>query len=579
MIFAVRCNMPSFKEVRFEPGFNVVLADRTKESTKRDSRNGLGKTTLIEIIHYCLGARAPSNRGLRIASLKGWSFTLEMQINDRQLAVTRSTDHPRWIQLDGDVRDLSSVGERMEGFFTLDVNIWTSLLGDLFFGLNTEHSGKYRPSFRSLFSYFARRGRDAFASPFVHNRSQQEWDKQINNAYLLGLSWEHASQLRELKDEENALNGLRRAVQAGLLQGMIGTLGNLEAERARLELEVQQHSKALNDFRVHPQYEEIELEVNQLTSAIQKLMNSNIVDGRLADLYRNSLEEDQVPDSAEFLEVYREVGFAMPALVRHRLEEVEEFHKQLLTNRQAYLESEIQSIETKRTRRKLQISARIERRAKLLEVLRTHGALHEFTRLQELHLDVISRRNDIDNQIANLRRFEQGRSEVRVKRELLLQDARREFEERRYAREEAINIFNSKSEELYSAPGNLVVDIVNNGFRFDVEILRSGSQGIDNMKIFCYDHLLAQLWSHKKPYPGFLIHDSTIFDGVDERQVANAIELGQRESETNGYQYVCALNSDTLPYDDFSPGFDLNRYVRIRFTDASEEGGLLGIRY
>ena len=55
MIIAVRSNMPSFNEIELKPGFNVVLADRTKESTKRDSRNGLGKTTLVEIIHFCLG--------------------------------------------------------------------------------------------------------------------------------------------------------------------------------------------------------------------------------------------------------------------------------------------------------------------------------------------------------------------------------------------------------------------------------------------------------------------------------------------------------------------------------------------
>ena len=66
---------------------------------------------------------------------------------------------------------------------------------------------------------------------------------------------------------------------------------------------------------------------------------------------------------------------------------------------------------------------------------------------------------------------------------------------------------------------------------------------------------------------------------MDERQVAHALELGQRESEDMGFQYICTLNSDKLPFDDFSPGFDLSQFVRLRFTDESEEGGLLGIRY
>ena len=579
MILAVRSNMPSFKEVKFHPGFNVVLADRTKHSARRDSRNGLGKTTLIEIIHFCLGAQTRNNQGLMVDPLKEWSFTLEMRVNDRELIVTRSTDDPHWINVDGDVQGLSSFGQRLRGTSRLRVNDWNLLLGELFFGLSQDPIVKYHPTFRSLFSYLVRRGRDAFASPFIHNRAQQEWDKQVNNAFLLGLGWEHAGKLQELKDEDNLLKALRRAAREGLLEGMIGTLGNLEAERARLESEVRQRSKSLSNFRVHPQYEEIEKEANELTSTIHQLTNANLVDSRLADLYRGSLEEDQAPVTEEVLEVYQAVNVTMPELVHRRLDEVEDFHRQILANRRAYLESEIQRVDTNRNQRNLQIQTGVERRAQLLEVLSTFGALQEYTRLQELHLDVIAKRNDIESRITNLKRFEQGKSQVRVKKELLLQTARREFEERRERREEAINIFNAKSQELYKAPGNLVVDVIDKGFNFNVEIMRSGSQGINSMKIFCYDHMLAQLWVNKQPSPGLLIHDSTIFDGVDERQVAQALELAQREAEHRGFQYICTLNSDTLPSSDFSPGFDLNRFVRLRFTDESEEGGLLGIRY
>ena len=579
MIVAVRSNKPSFKEVELQPGFNVVLADRTKESTRRDSRNGLGKTTLIEIIHFCLGGQARRHQGLMVTPLKGWTFTLEMSVGGRELLATRSIDTPSRVRIEGDLRGLFGPSERLDGTHELRINDWNSLLGELLFGLDRAPTSKYHPTFRSLFSYLARRGRDAFLSPFNHYRTQREWDKQVNNAFLLGLEWGHAGRLQDLKDRGNLLNGLRRAAQEGLLAGMIGSLGNLEAERTRLDSNVRSRSVSLNSFRVHPQYEQLEQEANELTSIVQELANANLVDGRLVALYRSSLEEDQAPDVEEVLEVYQVMGVTMPNLIRRRLEDVQDFHRQILVNRRLYLESEIQRIEANRSRRELQLQAAIERRAQLLDVLRTHGALQEYTRLQELHLDLIARRNDLDNRIENLRRFEQGRSEIRVNRELLLQTARREFEERRESRESAINVFNSKSEELYSAPGNLVLDVGDAGFRFDVEIMRSGSQGIDNMKIFCYDQMLAQLWANEEPSPGLLIHDSTIFDGVDERQVALALELAQREAERLGFQYVCTLNSDMLPSADFSSGFDINQFVRLRLTDESVEGGLLGIRY
>ena len=571
--------MPYFKKVEFREGFNVILADRTKDSTRLDSRNGLGKTTLIEIIHFCLGAQARRNQGLLVTSLKGWQFTVEMLIDDREVAVTRSTDNPNRIHLEGDTRDLPG-SQDLSGGLVLRAAQWNSLLAEMFFDFRSEGSSRrYKPTFRSLFSYAVRRGRDSFASPFAHHRAQREWDKQVNNAFLLGLAWEHASQIQELKDEGNLLNGLRRAAQEGLLEGMIGSLGNLEAERARLETHIRRNSQVLQTFRVHPQYREIEQEANRLTSEIQQLLNNNLADGRLIELYLGSLESDQGPESEDVLEVYELVGVTMPDLVRRRLDEVQDFHLQLLTNRRDYLQSEIQRIESNMGERELQIQAKTEERAQLLEILQTHGALQEYTSLQELHLRSVARRNDIESRITNLRRFEQGRREVRVKRELLLQTALREFEERREAREEAINSFNANSESLYSAPGNLVVDVADTGFKFDVEIMRSGSQGINSMKIFCYDLMLAQLWSKRRPSPRLLIHDSTIFDGVDERQTAQALELAQKEADRLGFQYICALNSDALPSADFSPDFDLDRFVRLRLTDESEEGGLLGIRY
>ena len=580
MILSVRSNMPSFKAVEFTPGFNVILADRTKESTRGDSRNGLGKTTLFEIVHFCLGAGTRRNQGLLVAPLEGWTFTLELQIEDRSLAVTRSTDQPSRVQLQGDVDDLANVGERQLDGLAVRIPDWNTYLGEQLFGLSLEEPPpKYPPTFRSLFSYLVRRDRDAFSSPFIHYRVQREWDKQVNNAFLLDLAWQHAGELQQLKDNGSALNELRRAARDGLLQGLIGNLGNLEAERTRLDSEIRQRSETLQSFRVHRQYAEIEQEANELTSGIQQMSNANITDGRLVDLYISSLQDDQDPDIDELLEVYQEVGVTMPNIVRRRLEEVQDFHRQIVANRRAYLQSEIQRIESGRSQRGLDLQAAIERRAQLLRVLQTHGALQEFTALNELHMDLVSRRNDVDNRISNLQRFEQGRSEVRVDRELLLQTARRDFEERREGRATAINLFNSNSQALYSAPGNLVVNIADTGFTFDVDILRSGSQGINSMKIFCYDLMLAQLWATKQPSPRLLMHDSTIFDGVDERQIAQSLELAHQEAENKGFQYVCALNSDTLPSNEFSHAFDLESFVRLRLTDESEDGGLLGIRY
>jgi uncharacterized protein YydD (DUF2326 family) len=91
------------------------------------------------------------------------------------------------------------------------------------------------------------------------------------------------------------------------------------------------------------------------------------------------------------------------------------------------------------------------------------------------------------------------------------------------------------------------------------------------------------LWSTQRPQPRgsprLLIHDSTIFDPVDSRQRAVALELAQREAEQSGIQYICTMNSDMVPFEEFTEGFDIEKYVRLRLTDATDDGGLLGMRF
>ena len=56
MIYKIYASDKRFKTIEFKKGLNVILADRKEESGKKDSRNGLGKTTLINILHFCFGS-------------------------------------------------------------------------------------------------------------------------------------------------------------------------------------------------------------------------------------------------------------------------------------------------------------------------------------------------------------------------------------------------------------------------------------------------------------------------------------------------------------------------------------------
>ncbi len=60
---------------------------------------------------------------------------------------------------------------------------------------------------------------------------------------------------------------------------------------------------------------------------------------------------------------------------------------------------------------------------------------------------------------------------------------------------------------------------------------------------------------------------------------SGSLEHAAVVTEQNSLQYVRALNSDMIPADDLSPGFDLDKHVRVRLTDKDPAGSLLGMRF
>jgi uncharacterized protein YydD (DUF2326 family) len=581
MIKAVRCDQESFKKVTFEKGFNVVLAQRTKESTEKDSRNGTGKTSLIEIIHFCLGSRIEQKDTLRAKELEDWTFILDLTLRGKEYTIYRNTSNRSNIRIKGDFSDwpIKPLYNDKKNAYMMKARDWTSLLSYMMFDLQMIKDKQYTPTFRSLISYFIRRGVEAFQSPFKHFPQQKEWDIQVNNTYLLGLNWEYAAEFQILKDEGKTLEDLRKAAEQGLLTGFFGSLGELEAERVRLEEKTNESERQVATFKVHPQYYDIEEEMNRLTREIHDITNTYTLNRQILHGYEKSIaEEEDVPiDKVE--RIYNEAGLTFSDTVIKTLSNIIHFHKKVIENRKDYLQSEITRLSKEIEEQKSQIRSLSNKRSELFTILRTHGALDEYSKLQNRVTDLKQQLEEIKNRIENVKKFEEGKSSLDIKRQSLLQKARRDFEERKAQRDKAISLFNRNSQRLYAEPGILSMDIAEKGYKFNVDIKRAKSQGIGYMKVFFYDLTLMQLRAHYQDMPGFLIHDSTIYDGVDERQIAASMELVAEEAE-KGFQYISTINSDCVPYEDFSSNFrdKFNDYTRIELTDE-EDGCLFGIRF
>ena len=132
---------------------------------------------------------------------------------------------------------------------------------------------------------------------------------------------------------------------------------------------------------------------------------------------------------------------------------------------------------------------------------------------------------------------------------------------------------------LYESAGSMTVDETSNGPQFQFPMQGSRSKGIKNMQIFCFDMMLMRLCAKRGIGPGFLVHDSHLFDGVDGRQLVSALKVGAETAEELGFQYIVTMNEDDA-FKEKTPGFNVHDYtLPVVLTDAQEDGGLFGFRF
>ena len=584
MIRQLSSDLESFKTLTFGPGLNVILADKSEGASDLQSRNSAGKTSFVELVHFLFGADARPNSIFRSKALVDQAFSASVDIRGKTYSVSRSGRKPSRVWIDGDISNWPSVGRNELAFPPHDFSNeqWKDVLGALWFQQpNDGGTEQFQPTFRSLFSFVVRRQEaGGFQQPMQHSTMQQLWDQQTTICYLIGLDWTIPSRFQELRGQEKIAKELRRAASSGELGRYFGKAAELRTQLALAEARTGRLRARLDTFHVVPEYKELEREASEITGQISELNTESLVDQELIRELLASLESEDAPDFQDLAKLYNEAGIVLPDLLRRRLVQVEQFHLTIIENRRSHLGAEIESAEQRIAERDRRKDGLDRRRQQIMGLLQTGGALEHYSVLREELGRAEADSEVLKERLQTAERFESARTELDMERTRLVGALRDDIHERDQIVREAILSFEELSRSLYESAGSLTIADTPNGPNFEVHIAGERSKGITNMQIFCFDLMLTELGVRRGRWPGFLIHDSHLFDGVDERQVAKALQLGAQRAEDDGFQYIVTMNSDSVPTEGFTDGFNLeDHFVEPRLTDATETGGLFGFRF
>ena len=590
MIISIESTLPSFKAIRFHEGLNVLLSDSVPGASDRQTRNSAGKTSLIEVIHFLLGADCDKNSMFRSDALIEYYFTGTFAFGAEEISVQRSGKQPSRIYivsgLDGR-EDLPIKEEKASGRLFISNTNWKNFLGHTIFDLPKDPAGTVfdqpgTPTFRSMIPYFVRRDNSGgFISPERQSEKQQRGDWQQAVSYLLGFDWQIPFEFQKIRARESALEELKKAAKGGMLGDVIGTVAELRSKVTVAERKATQRREQLANFQVLESYNELARRVARAKTEMQALSREIVSHRERLGYLEAALEAETPPDSATLGEMYSSVGIELPGVARRRLEDVQTFYQSIVQNRSLHLRQEITALQVRTTDCEQRVAELDFERREIMQTLESRGALEDFVNLQRELAKLEAEAANLRERFKAAEILEGEKTQLDIDRSNYHRRLQQDFHERKERLDQAILLVADAISDLYEdRSGGFEISATDNGPEFKITIEGDRGGGIARVEIFCFDMALFQVVSAEGRGPGFLVHDSHLFDGVDERQISRALQLGKAATEGKGLQYIVTMNSDIfnrLPLSE-----DIGRedvVLPMRLSDDKDTGGLFGFRF
>ncbi|MCZ4279001.1 DUF2326 domain-containing protein [Rhodococcoides yunnanense] len=578
MIRRISANNPDFQPISFGAGVNLIVAERDPDATSQHSRNARGKTSILQAINYCLGSARPTS--FKPLADNGWSFTLEFDLFGSTISATRETKGGSRVSIQLERSQSNTVvADLLRDDQTVSLPEWKFLLGLGLFGLDEEFPpGSNGISPRTLLSYVIRL--DAPRDPTKILAQQPAWSSRQHVAFLLGLNWRYTQEMSRMERDAEAFAALSYAKEVQLVPGLIEDESDLLLKRAEIEREVQETRRLAENFIVLEDPQGTVAESNRLATELTEVSDKQISDERLLTLYKDSLADAAEPNDTsndqEIGDVYRELGLVFSQEALRRYEDVESFHRSISRNRRNFIETEMDRLDRDIKARQPVIDSLQLRRQVLLRQLSSGGGVDDLLELQRRVSESESRLTAVDEAIALVRSVNAAKDALGVRQATCRRDAREGLNTDRTFLDKVNARFSEMIGDLYGRSASITADVDSLGYKFSTKVSGSSSSGVTKIQLFAFD-LTLMGESRQNHHPRFLIHDSVVFDGVDPRQIAGALNLAHQSAETSGNQYIATMNTNDIPEEILTSHWYESAVRRVILD--TELGGAFGLEF
>ncbi|MBU4071044.1 MAG: DUF2326 domain-containing protein, partial [Candidatus Thermoplasmatota archaeon] len=447
MITSISSDLPTFKQLKFHEGLNILLVEKSKESTEQHTRNRAGKTSFIEIVHFILGSKCPPESIFRNDILKDHEFSMTFDLESEPITIGRKGEsHNDFRIIDGNTEKwlITPYEDKSKKSLFINKENWLKVLGTMVYNVPPDviENEKYPPKFRAMFAYSARRENNhAFSDPITQSRHQQIFDWQLSISYILGIDWNLAREWQIVRDREKTIRELKKAIKQGAFGDVLEKSAYIRTKLTIAENKTNELREQIRSFKVLDEYKELEKEASSLTEKINYLTDQNVIDRELINELKESLQREEPPSIEALEEVYKEAGVALPEIALRRFEDIKTFHETIIENRSEYLSGEIQEAEHRLEKREMAKKEFSKRRTEIMSILSEHGALEQYSAIRTELSRAEANVEELRKRLSSTEQLERQTTELEFERTGLLTRLRQNFHEQKKDIDRAILIF------------------------------------------------------------------------------------------------------------------------------------------
>lgn len=161
----------------------------------------------------------------------------------------------------------------------------------------------------------------------------------------------------------------------------------LKAKKEALELEIDRDQKELSRYKVHDQYKELQAEAEEYTRIIHTAVNKKAMLEQYLESSMESVKYEKPPADAELDYLYEQLGVHFSQNVKKTLLEARIFHEKAVRFREQFLRAETVSLRNRIEDLDTTIRNADDKRSEIMTILKSAGALEDFTLLQDRWLE------------------------------------------------------------------------------------------------------------------------------------------------------------------------------------------------